>query len=73
MLRNSVHRATSDGKLYILFSNIYISYCLKVGGEYEDIEIIQIHKNKLIEHIPQSVVNQRLEDCRGVSESEGHH
>ena len=38
----------------------------------KDQDVVQVNKYKYIEHIPEDVINQPLEDCGGVSQAEGH-
>uniref|UniRef100_A0A6Q2XA13 non-specific serine/threonine protein kinase n=1 Tax=Esox lucius TaxID=8010 RepID=A0A6Q2XA13_ESOLU len=39
-------------------------------GEYQD--VVQVDEHKTPQHVPQHVVNQALEHCRRVGQSEGH-
>ena len=43
----------------------------RVTGENQD--VIQVHEHKPVEHVPKDIINQSLENCRGICESEGHH
>ena len=39
----------------------------------EDQDVIEVNKDKPVEHVPEHVVHQGLEDSRNVGEAEGHH
>jgi hypothetical protein len=38
----------------------------------KDQDVVQVNKYKYIEHIPEDVINQPLEDRGGISQAEGH-
>lgn len=44
-----------------------------VDGAGENQDVVQVHKNKSIEEVPQDVINHTLKDCRGIGEPESHY
>ena len=44
-----------------------------LAGTGEDWDVVKVNKDKSIEHVPEHVIHQRLEDRRGIGEVEGHH
>ena len=42
-------------------------------GAGEDQNVIKVDEDELVEHVPEHVIHQRLENSRSVGEAEGHH
>lgn len=41
-------------------------------GFKEDEDLVKINKDISVEQVPEDVVGQSLENCRGISETKGH-
>ena len=42
-------------------------------GFREDQNVIEVDEDKLVEHVSEHIVNQGLENSRGIGEAEGHY